>query len=246
MACRAAVLRTTVFLTEPWPRPLPTNSFSAPSIVSHKIKSSIPSLSCGCGIARARDFHFSRRTHHRNCAHNETASSSEEDHDQGPPQEAVLKAISEVSKAEGRIGQTTNVVIGGTVTDDSTNEWLALDQKVNSYPTVRGFTAIGTGGDDFVHAMVVAVESVLQQPVPEMSIYQEATWEKWLMLACPLVHDDIETHFEIQCNLLLFFILKRQIEVLFYLVQESKLETGILYENLIQALFYPITGPGEA
>ncbi|XP_058194652.1 uncharacterized protein LOC131311288 isoform X2 [Rhododendron vialii] len=166
MACRAAVLRTTVFLTEPWPRPLPTNSFSAPSIVSHKIKSSIPSLSCGCGIARARDFHFSRRTHHRNCAHNETASSSEEDHDQGPPQEAVLKAIS-VSKAEGRIGQTTNVVIGGTVTDDSTNEWLALDQKVNSYPTVRGFTAIGTGGDDFVHAMVVAVESVLQQPVPE-------------------------------------------------------------------------------
>lgn len=37
---------------------------------------------------------------------------------------------SEVSKAEGRIGQTTNVVIGGTVTDDSTNEWLALDQKV--------------------------------------------------------------------------------------------------------------------
>ncbi|KAI8526844.1 hypothetical protein RHMOL_Rhmol12G0028600 [Rhododendron molle] len=237
MACRAAVLRTTVFLTEPWPRPLPTNSFSA---TSHKIKSSIPSLSCGCGIARARDFHFSRRTHHRNCAHNETASSSEEDHDQGPPQEAVLKAISEVSKAEGRIGQTTNVVIGGTVTDDSTNEWLALDQKVNSYPTVRGFTAIGTGGDDFVHAMVVAVESVLQQPVPEMrflflglvvnvtwevdngeivpryqlkprsamvpfqmSIYQEATWEKWLMLAGPLVHDDIETHFEIYCNLLL-------------------------------------------
>lgn len=36
----------------------------------------------------------------------------------------------EVSKAEGRVGQTTNVVIGGTVADDSTNEWLALDQKV--------------------------------------------------------------------------------------------------------------------
>lgn len=40
--------------------------------------------------------------------------------------------------------------------------------QVNSYPTVRGFTAIGTGGDDFVHAMVVAVESVLQQPIPEV------------------------------------------------------------------------------
>lgn len=36
----------------------------------------------------------------------------------------------EVSKTEGRVAQTTNVVIGGTVTDDSTNEWLALDQKV--------------------------------------------------------------------------------------------------------------------
>lgn len=36
----------------------------------------------------------------------------------------------EVSKTEGRVGQTTNVVIGGTVADDSTNEWLALDQKV--------------------------------------------------------------------------------------------------------------------
>lgn len=41
-----------------------------------------------------------------------------------------LSYVSEVSKAEGRIGQTTNVVIGGTVTDDSSNEWLALDKKV--------------------------------------------------------------------------------------------------------------------
>lgn len=38
--------------------------------------------------------------------------------------------ISEISKTEGRVGQTTNLVIGGTVADDSTNEWLALDQKV--------------------------------------------------------------------------------------------------------------------
>lgn len=104
------------------------------------------------------------------CSNGETPSSQD---DQGPPQEAVLKAISEVSKTEGRVGQTTNVVIGGTVTDDSTNEWLALDQKVNSYPTVRGFTAIGTGGDDFVQAMVVAVESVLQYPIPEGHVKQK-------------------------------------------------------------------------
>lgn len=44
--------------------------------------------------------------------------------------ELLLILETEVSKTEGRVGQTTNVVIGGTVTDDSTNEWLSLDQKV--------------------------------------------------------------------------------------------------------------------
>ena len=43
---------------------------------------------------------------------------------------SFIQFYSEVSRAEGRVGQTTNVVIGGTVTDDSTNEWLALDKKV--------------------------------------------------------------------------------------------------------------------
>jgi hypothetical protein len=40
--------------------------------------------------------------------------------------------------------------------------------QVNSYPTVRGFTAIGTGGDDFVQSMVVAVESVIEERIPEV------------------------------------------------------------------------------
>ncbi|CAH9126259.1 unnamed protein product [Cuscuta epithymum] len=57
--------------------------------------------------------------------------------------------------------------MGGTVHDDSTNEWLVLDKKVNLYPTERMFTAIGTGGDDFVQAMVVAVESVIQGSILE-------------------------------------------------------------------------------
>ncbi|AES72028.1 putative YbeD-like domain-containing protein [Medicago truncatula] len=120
-----------------------------------------------CRTIKARPFH--RGNGVLRCSRNDTPSSSFHD-DQGPPQEAVLKAISEVSKTEGRIGQTTNMVIGGTVTDDSTNEWVALDKKVNTYPTVRGFTAIGTGGDDFVQAMVVAVESVIQQPIPQGSV----------------------------------------------------------------------------
>lgn len=120
-----------------------------------------------CRTIKARPFHLGKGV--LRCSRNDTPSSSFHD-DQGPPQEAVLKAISEVSKTEGRIGQTTNMVIGGTVTDDSTNEWVALDKKVNTYPTVRGFTAIGTGGDDFVQAMVVAVESVIQQPIPQGSV----------------------------------------------------------------------------
>ncbi|XP_024008422.1 uncharacterized protein LOC18992321 isoform X2 [Eutrema salsugineum] len=99
-----------------------------------------------------------------NCTNNDQS-------EQGPPQEAVLKAIS-VSKTDGRVGKTTNMIIGGTVADESAKDWLELDQKVNTYPTDRGFTAIGTGGDDFVHAMVVAVESVIDRQIPEDCVKQ--------------------------------------------------------------------------
>lgn len=84
-----------------------------------------------------------------------------------PPQDTVLEALSEAAKAEGRIAQTTNIVMGGTVSGTSDDEWKTLNEKVNSYPTRVNFTAIGSGGDDFVQAMVGAVESVLQCPIPE-------------------------------------------------------------------------------
>ncbi|KAM7464748.1 hypothetical protein LguiA_032869 [Lonicera macranthoides] len=182
MACRSSSVLKTVFLTEPW-RPFPRNrSFFPFPFTAHKPSTTPTLLRYHRKITRVRDYHFApRQTQPLNCSRNEnpssssSSSSSEEDPDQGPPQEAILKAISEVSKTEGRVGQTTNVVIGGTVTDDSTNEWLTLDQKVNSYPTVRGFTAIGTGGDDFVQAMVVAVESVLQHPIPEGQVKQKVS-----------------------------------------------------------------------
>nr|GLL49601.1 uncharacterized protein LOC109193431 [Ipomoea trifida] len=168
------VLRA-VFIAEPW-RPLPrkTAPFSAPFFLTQNL--SPPHLRCSCKLIKApRYYTFPRRTQPLNCSNNETPSSSPEDFEQNPPQEAVLKAISEVSKTEGRVGQTTNMVIGGTTHDDSTNEWLALDKKVNSYPTERGFTAIGTGGDDFVQAMVVAVESVIQQPIPQGQVRQKVS-----------------------------------------------------------------------
>ncbi|XP_019229591.1 PREDICTED: uncharacterized protein LOC109210602 isoform X2 [Nicotiana attenuata] len=160
MAC--GTLRS-IFLTEPW-RPLPRKSTRA---FFHTQKCSNTNLiSCGCKLINYK------RSQYLKCSNNKSPLASDGDPGQGPPQEAVLKAIS-VSKSEGRVGQTTNVIIGGTVQDDATNEWLALDKKVNSYPTERGFTAIGTGGDDFVQAMVVAVESVIQQPISEGKVRQK-------------------------------------------------------------------------
>ncbi|KAM5568224.1 hypothetical protein ABKV19_016008 [Rosa sericea] len=165
MACRTAL--RSALLIEAW-RPVHLARSSVSASLRTRNGFSSPQLT---RQFKTRDFHFAKRTQ-LSCSHNENQPALSED-EQGPPQEAVLKAISEVSRTEGRVGQTTNVVIGGTVADDSTTEWLDLDQKVNSYPTVRGFTAIGTGGDDFVQAMVVAVESVLQQPVPEGRVKQK-------------------------------------------------------------------------
>ncbi|XP_075495098.1 uncharacterized protein LOC142532647 [Primulina tabacum] len=176
MACRS-ILRN-VFLTEisESSLPLPFMSNFTPIISAHqKISTLKPNCGCKAAICSRNEVAVSAKSSQfaRNCANFGSASSSGDDYEQEPPQEAVLKAISEISKTDGRVRQTTNVVIGGTVTDDSTNEWLALDQKVNSYPTVRGFTAIGTGGDDFVHAMVVAVESVIHRPIPEGQVKQK-------------------------------------------------------------------------
>ncbi|KAJ1401959.1 YbeD-like domain superfamily [Sesbania bispinosa] len=160
MACRS-FLRSTI-LVEPFPlRPFNFN-FNHYHIPSPYNCNNLRTITL-------RQFHPPKSP--LSCSVNET--SPYHDDDQDPPQEAVLKAISEVSKTEGRVGQTTNMVLGGTVTDDSTDEWLALDQKVNSYPTVRGFTAIGTGGEDFVQAMIVAVESVIQQPIPQGHVKQK-------------------------------------------------------------------------
>ncbi|KAL1328582.1 hypothetical protein HN51_038417 [Arachis hypogaea] len=88
------------------------------------------------------------------CSHHESTPSH--DHQEPPPQQP-----SEVSKSGGAHA--------------GYDEWLALDQKVNSYPSVRGFTAIGIGGDDFVQAMVLAVQSVIQHPIPQGCVKQKSS-----------------------------------------------------------------------
>ncbi|CAL9189417.1 unnamed protein product [Musa hybrid cultivar] len=112
------------------------------------------------------------------CSRGDAPSAASRQDEQGPPQEAVLKAISGESRKSPfcfLVAQTTNVVIGGTVIYDSANEWPVLDKKVNLYPTVRRFTAIGTGDDEFVQSMVVAVESVIQKSIPKGRVSQEVS-----------------------------------------------------------------------
>ncbi|GKB01432.1 hypothetical protein Tco_0829476 [Tanacetum coccineum] len=69
------------------------------------------------------------------------------------------------------------MVLGGNVTDDATDEWLTLDQKVNTYPTVRGFTAIGTGGDDFVKHGRCAVFSPSTSNSPGPGEAEDVIWK---------------------------------------------------------------------
>ncbi|CAI5517034.1 unnamed protein product [Closterium sp. Naga37s-1] len=101
---------------------------------------------------------------------NASESESEEGSLEGsPPQDVLLKAVSEVSRMAGRQARTTNVVMGGTASEYG-DDWLELDKKVNTYPSLRDFTAIGSGGDEFAVAMVLAVQSVLSKDVPELQV----------------------------------------------------------------------------
>jgi hypothetical protein len=50
----------------------------------------------------------------------------------------------EVARSKGRVALTTNMVMGGTVTDDESDEWLVLDQKVCQCLTSH-YSSIGTG-----------------------------------------------------------------------------------------------------
>ncbi|GJP39804.1 hypothetical protein CLOM_g24144 [Closterium sp. NIES-68] len=101
-------------------------------------------------------------------------SSSDSESDDGvsegsPPQDVLLKAVSEVSRMAGRQARTTNMVLGGTASEYG-DDWLELDKKVNTYPSLREFTAIGSGGGDFAVAMVLAVQSVIPTDTPELQV----------------------------------------------------------------------------
>lgn len=88
MACRIAL--RAVFLTEPW---LPFPFFNKLSTFTPIKKITTPNLSCGCKTAlNSKSYQFSS-----NCSNKGDSSPSSDDSEQGPPQEAVLKAISGLS-----------------------------------------------------------------------------------------------------------------------------------------------------
>ena len=49
-------------------------------------------------------------------------------------------------------------MLGADADDES--DWRELDAKVNTYPYVREFKCIGSGGEEFVTAMLSAARSV--------------------------------------------------------------------------------------
>ncbi|KAK9829958.1 hypothetical protein WJX72_008869 [[Myrmecia] bisecta] len=87
--------------------------------------------------------------------------------------EALTWTLSEISKAEGRVAKSTNVILGelGGQGENSQEKWRQLDEKVNTYPMQREFKAIGTGGDDFAQAVVAAISEVVG-PIKDSAVSQ--------------------------------------------------------------------------
>lgn len=88
MACGTAL--RFVLLAEPWLSVRLNRTSACASLSFRTSGSSTPRLRGKFLTLRARDFHTVKRTQ-LYCSHDETPSSQD---DQGPPQEAVLKAIS--------------------------------------------------------------------------------------------------------------------------------------------------------
>eukprot|EP00232_Nephroselmis_pyriformis_P015966 CAMPEP_0182884100 /NCGR_PEP_ID=MMETSP0034_2-20130328/18786_1 /TAXON_ID=156128 /ORGANISM="Nephroselmis pyriformis, Strain CCMP717" /LENGTH=200 /DNA_ID=CAMNT_0025017271 /DNA_START=113 /DNA_END=715 /DNA_ORIENTATION=- len=85
-----------------------------------------------------------------------------------PPEsdaDALLQSLDVAAKAGNveRPPDNTTTIMG---MDNDEAKWRELDEKVNEYPCLRGFKAIGSGDGSFVGKMVTAVESVVGD-VPE-------------------------------------------------------------------------------
>ena len=80
--------------------------------------------------------------------------------------DALIAGLSGVAaNAPGRApGQGATVLGGQGQTDE--DKWNELDAKVNEYPMLRSFKAIGTGGDAFASAMARKAEGTAASNTP--------------------------------------------------------------------------------
>ncbi|KAH8974157.1 hypothetical protein BDL97_01G086900 [Sphagnum fallax] len=88
--------------------------------------------------------------------------------------------VAEVSKVEGRVAQTTNMVLGGTVSEDTPDEWNIIDQKMRFFHSSE---CVSNGPRLHSHwhlrgqlcaSMVGAVESVIETQIPEVHVVYDA------------------------------------------------------------------------
>lgn len=80
--------------------------------------------------------------------------------------DALISSMDELSKAQGRVPKTTNMVLGTEGMD-----WDDIDAKVNEYPLQRDFKAIGKGGEEFAQDMIQLVSGVLGHQIPLELVY---------------------------------------------------------------------------
>mmetsp|Transcript_23172 Transcript_23172/g.64352 ORF Transcript_23172/g.64352 Transcript_23172/m.64352 type:complete len:183 (-) Transcript_23172:399-947(-) len=92
--------------------------------------------------------------------------------------DALVQSLGEVSKAQGRVSDRTNMVLGS---DDTIEKWKELDQTVNEYPCQRQFKCVGVSEDGFQDSMVGVVEGVLGTSVhPEMIATRPSSQGKYI------------------------------------------------------------------
>lgn len=69
-----------------------------------------------------------------------------------------MSSLADIHRASGRAASGLNLVLG---LDNSEEAWRCIDRRVNTYPSLRSFTAIGSGGSSFRLSMVSAVQAVV-------------------------------------------------------------------------------------
>ncbi|CAK9857798.1 unnamed protein product [Sphagnum jensenii] len=92
--------------------------------------------------------------------------------------------VAKVSKVEGRVAQTTNMVPGGTVSEHTPDEWNIIDQKVRFFHSILGVVLCVSNGPrlhshwhlrgQLCASMVGAVESVIETQIPEVHVVYDA------------------------------------------------------------------------